>query len=286
MVRSLVPVSVRAPGEANMRENRVSAVLADLPVHVADPVERLAAVQAELQALKTAHEAKAGEALVALGRYTPFPLLSWWVRLVFGLPQREIVTVTTNVPGPRQPLYAMGRRLVEILPYVPIATTVRTGVCDHSYCGSVTFGITGDFTASPDLDVLARGIESACRNSWPPPSATSEPRSPHVDFGSGPAVRRPPRRGPGTRRSRWSAGPGCSHSSAKVRVRISLASGSCRASLFASRERVDQVDPVSQDQRRRGDGPALVDGRGDGPEQDAVQHGGDFVRVRCGRADE
>ena len=78
---------------------------------------------------------------------------------MFGLPQREIVTVTTNVPGPRQPLYAMGRRLVEILPYVPIATTVRTGVALTTYCGSLTFGITGDFTASPDLDVLAHGIE-------------------------------------------------------------------------------------------------------------------------------
>jgi WS/DGAT/MGAT family acyltransferase len=159
MVRSLVPVSVRAPGEESIYENRVSAVLADLPVHIADPVERMTAVQAELQALKTAREALLGEALVGLGRYTPFPLASWWVRLLFGLPQREIVTVTTNVPGPQQPLYGMGRRLREIIPYVPIATTVRTGIAIFSYCGNVTFGITGDFTANPDLDVLAHGIE-------------------------------------------------------------------------------------------------------------------------------
>ena len=52
MVRSLVPVSVRAPGEENVYENQVSAILADLPVHVADPAERLAAVQAELRTLK------------------------------------------------------------------------------------------------------------------------------------------------------------------------------------------------------------------------------------------
>ena len=161
MIRSLVPVSVRAPGEENIYENRVSALLADLPVHVADPVERLAAVRAELQALKAADEAKAGEALIALGRLTPFPLLPWPVRLAFRLPQREIVTVTTNVPGPRQPLYGLGRKLVEIIPYVPIATTVRTGIAIFSYCGSVTFGITGDFAASPDLDVLARGIEDS-----------------------------------------------------------------------------------------------------------------------------
>jgi WS/DGAT/MGAT family acyltransferase len=159
MVRSLVPVSVRAPGEENVYENQVSAVLADLPVHIADPVERLAAVQAELLALKTSKEAAAGEALTTVGRYTPFPVASWWVRLGFGLPQRDIVTVTTNVPGPQQPLYGMGRRIVEIIPYVPIATTLRTGVSIFSYCGTVTFGITGDFATSPDLGVLAHGIE-------------------------------------------------------------------------------------------------------------------------------
>jgi WS/DGAT/MGAT family acyltransferase len=161
MVRSLVPVSVRSAGEESIYENRVSALLADLPVHVADPVERLAAVQAELKALKAADEAKAGEALIALGRLTPFPLLPWPVKLAFKLPQREIVTVTTNVPGPRQPLYGMGRKLLEIIPYVPIATTVRTGIAIFSYCDSVTFGITGDFASSPDLDVLARGIEDS-----------------------------------------------------------------------------------------------------------------------------
>ena len=159
MVRSLVPVSVRAPGTENVYENQVSALLADLPVHVADPVERLAAVQAELGALKTAREAVAGEALTALGSYTPFPLASLGSRLAFGLPQRDIVTVTTNVPGPRQPLYGMGRRVLEIIPYVPIATTLRTGVSIFTYCGNVTFGITGDFATSPDLDVLAEGIE-------------------------------------------------------------------------------------------------------------------------------
>ena len=159
MVRSLVPVSVRAPGAESVYDNQVSALLADLPVHVADPVERLAAVRSELTTLKESKEAMLGEALTSLGRFTPFPFASWWSRLAFGLPQREIVTVTTNVPGPRQPLYGMGRRLLEIIPYVPIATTLRTGISIFTYCGNVTFGITGDFAANPDLDVLAHGIE-------------------------------------------------------------------------------------------------------------------------------
>jgi WS/DGAT/MGAT family acyltransferase len=159
MVRSLVPVSVRARGEESVYGNQVSAVLADLPVDIADPEERLAAVRTELEDLKASKEHMAGEALVALGGYTLYPLASWWVRLALGLPQQDIVTVTTNVPGPGQQLYGMGRRLLDIIPYVPIATRVRIGVSIFSYNGNVTFGITGDFAANPDLDVLAQGIE-------------------------------------------------------------------------------------------------------------------------------
>ena len=74
MVPSLVPVSLRAPGEEDIYENRVSVLMADLPVHLADPAERLAAVRTELADLKASKEAAAGEALVALGRLTPYPL--------------------------------------------------------------------------------------------------------------------------------------------------------------------------------------------------------------------
>jgi WS/DGAT/MGAT family acyltransferase len=159
MVPSLVPVSLRAAGEENIYENRVSVLVADLPVQLAEPRQRLEAVRAELSALKASNEASAGQALIALGQLTPYPLASMAVRLAYLLPQRAIVTVTTNVPGPRQPLYAMGRKLVEIMPYVPIATTLRTGIAIFSYCDTLTFGITGDYDSTPDLEVLARGIE-------------------------------------------------------------------------------------------------------------------------------
>jgi len=159
MVRSLVPVSTRAPGQENIYDNRVSAVLADLPVHIDDPEERLAAVRAGLEVLRASKEEILGEEVASLFGYSLYPLASWWVRTALGLSTRDVVTVTTNVPGPGQPLYGMGRRLLEIIPYVPIAAAVRTGVAIFSYCGDLTFGITGDFAASPDLDVLARGIE-------------------------------------------------------------------------------------------------------------------------------
>jgi WS/DGAT/MGAT family acyltransferase len=159
MVPSLVPVSVRQPGEESIYTNRVSALVADLPVDRSDPVERLSAVVSQMTDLKASSESEAGEAFVGLRRHAPFALASLFVRVALAIPQREIVTITTSVPGPQFPLYALGRRLVEIIPYVPIATTLRTGVCIFSYNGKVTFGITGDYDTTPDLDVLAHGIE-------------------------------------------------------------------------------------------------------------------------------
>ena len=72
-VRTLVPVSVRAPGEESIRDNRVSLLLADLPVHVLDPVERLVVVRERLTQLKEQHEAEAGVAVLAVAGIEPFP---------------------------------------------------------------------------------------------------------------------------------------------------------------------------------------------------------------------
>ena len=158
-VRTLVPVSIRPPGTEDVRGNQVSLLLAELPVQLADPEERLVAVRAELTRLKAEHEAEAGAAVLDLAGLEPFLVSALPVRMAAHLPQRSVVTVTTNVPGPREPLYALGRRLLEIVPYVPIASTLRFGVAIFSYCGQLTVGVTGDFDGAADVWTLARGIE-------------------------------------------------------------------------------------------------------------------------------
>lgn len=159
-VRSLVPVAVRTGDDEGICANRISLMLAFLPIDIADPVERLAAVHAHLAALKASREAEAGAAMTTLAEHEPFPPISWGIRLASHLPQRSIVTVTTNVPGPRRPLYVLGRRMLEILPYVPIAVRLRTGVAILTYCGQVAFGVTSDYGSTPEAEALARAIEA------------------------------------------------------------------------------------------------------------------------------
>ena len=43
-------------------------------------------------------------------------------------------------------------------PYVPIGDNVRISVAIFSYLDRFTFGITADYDAVPDLDILADGI--------------------------------------------------------------------------------------------------------------------------------
>jgi diacylglycerol O-acyltransferase len=158
-IRSLVPVSVRAPGEESIRDNRVSSMLADLPVEIADPLERLAAVRELFGRLKAEHEADAGAALVRIAGHEPFGTVATGLRLAWHVPQPFVTTVTTNVPGPPVPLYALGRRCTEIIPYVPIASRLRLGIAIFTYAGQLTFGVTGDYDTAADVWRLAEAIE-------------------------------------------------------------------------------------------------------------------------------
>lgn len=163
VIRSLVPVSTRAPDQHGRCDNRVSLLLLELPVEVDDPVERLAEVAARMAALKASHMIDAGEAVTALGNRWPAPLVQYgtraYARYAHRHPQRNVNTVTTNVPGPQFPLFALGRRLRHLLPYVPIAEGVRYGVAIMSYDGRLAFGLTGDWDGGRDLDVLRAGID-------------------------------------------------------------------------------------------------------------------------------
>ena len=165
VVRTLVPVSVRprdtsgkAVGDGTF-ENKVSAMFAELPVSIEDPLERLRVVSEQMTGLKESKQAVAGEALTSLSGFAPPELLALGTRVFSRLPQRNVNTVTTNVPGPQIPLYAAGRRMLKAYPYVPLAGHVRVGVAIFSYDGAVNYGVTGDYDTAPDIDVLCRGIE-------------------------------------------------------------------------------------------------------------------------------
>lgn len=158
-LRTLVPVSVRGNEAAGMADNRVSAMLPFLPVEKDDPIEQLRAVHRRLTRAKGSGQREAGAIFVVATNVVPFPLTAWAVRALTRLPQRGVVTLATNVPGPRQRLRILGREVLHVLPVPPIALGLRTGVAMVSYADELAFGIIADYDATPDVEEIARGIE-------------------------------------------------------------------------------------------------------------------------------
>jgi diacylglycerol O-acyltransferase / wax synthase len=162
-VRTMVPVSLRTSAERGRTDNRVAAVFVDLPVAEPDPVRRLELISAATKDAKASGEQVATAALIGLTGVTPAMFVGLALRSVTGLVQRAgqrfVSTVTTNVPGPQEPWYLLGRRLLAAYPYVPIGAGLRTGIAIFSYDGRLTFGVTADYDTTPDVDMLAGGIK-------------------------------------------------------------------------------------------------------------------------------
>lgn len=157
IVRAMVPVSVRSADERGVPSNRVSAVPVDLPCGEADPLRRLHLVREQMDGLKSRGQAAGLDAFVKLFGGAP-ALLAAAARAALRLRQPVIHTIVTNVPGPAFPLYAMGRRMLEIDPYIPITAGLRVAVGVVSYDGALSFGLTADRDAVPDLETLCAGI--------------------------------------------------------------------------------------------------------------------------------
>jgi diacylglycerol O-acyltransferase / wax synthase len=162
VVRNLVPVSMRPPGD-DSSENRISGMLGHLPVGVADPVDRLATVRAGV-----AHGREVGTPVIAaallglVDRAVPAAVQDVAVAAVGRTaPAWFIDTLTTNVPGPQFPVYLCGWRVLAMYPLIPVAghTCITTGI--FSYDGTLNIGVTGDADEAGDVAVLARGISCA-----------------------------------------------------------------------------------------------------------------------------
>ncbi len=152
-------------------------MIAELPVGIDDPIERLGAIRAQMDGLKESKQAVAGEVLTSLSGLRAVDAARARVRASrCGIPQRNVNTVTTNVPGPQHQLYACGRPMLEAFPFVPLASSVRVGVAIFSYNGMLNYGVTGDYDTAPDISVLvqrrrgrhdraaqARGVDARAR---------------------------------------------------------------------------------------------------------------------------
>ena len=155
----MVPISVRAEDEHGALGNRVSAMMAPLPVWCEDPIERLRVVTTTMGDLKSSKQAVGASLLTEVTDFAPPTIAAQAARLQSR--QRFFNLVVTNVPGPQFPLYLLGRELQDVFPMVPLAKNQAVCFALMSYNGRVNFGLTADYDAMPDLDQLAGDLEAS-----------------------------------------------------------------------------------------------------------------------------
>jgi diacylglycerol O-acyltransferase / wax synthase len=163
-VRAMVPVSVRARARNRTQVpagNSISAYLVDLPVAEEDPLARLAVLTEAMQVHKRSGVAVGAAALIGLVGLAPPIVHSLGARLASQFSSSFYNVLVTNVPGPPRPLYAMGARMLDMFPVVPLAGGQAVAIGITSYDGGVHYGLTADRDALPDVDVLAAALDDS-----------------------------------------------------------------------------------------------------------------------------
>jgi hypothetical protein len=157
----MVPVSVRARGQAGDVGNRVAPAFIDLPVGRMTPATRVRRIRRATAELKASAMAVGADSIIALGAYAPPALHATAARLVsrghwFNL-------VVSNIPAPQVPLYMAGARLLASYPAMPLGEDSGLSIACTSLGGTMAFGLTADWDAVPDIGLLAAGIDRSLR---------------------------------------------------------------------------------------------------------------------------
>ena len=158
-LRAMVPMNIRDAADQLTLGNRVWSIFAVLPVAEPDVLRCHRRMVEETQALKAGRMARGSGTLLDLTALAPPVLHATLARSLFAT--RLFNVTITNVPGPRQTLYAFGAPMVEVIPLVPLAAEHAVGVAIFSYGGNLVFGLSADRESVPDLDVMADGIAEA-----------------------------------------------------------------------------------------------------------------------------
>jgi diacylglycerol O-acyltransferase / wax synthase len=141
-----VAASVRAPGSASQAGNLVGILLVPVPVGEEDPIRRLE------QIARATAERKRLPPYQPAARFLQRAMIRTMNR------QRRINLLMSNLPGPPQPLYFAGAKILELFQIGVVQGNVAVQVGALSYAGQLNLDIVADANLVPDLTVFANGM--------------------------------------------------------------------------------------------------------------------------------
>lgn len=161
-VRAMVPLGVLDEQAAQTSLGvQVAGHLLSLPVGEPNPIVRLHQVSYALKAHKETGKAVAASRLVSLPGFSSTTFHVLGARVADSQAALPYQLVVTNVPGPQEPVYAAGARLVETYPVLPLREPRALAIGVTSYDGGVFYGVNADRDAVGDADTLAQCLDDA-----------------------------------------------------------------------------------------------------------------------------
>lgn len=165
-MRAMAPVSVRTDDQKGTAGNQVSGMMVSLASDLADPIERLVAVRESTHNSKEFTQAVGARTLTDYSQFIPGGLAALAARNSsrFGAAQRgnpAVNAVVTNVPGPREPLYFDGARLVTLVGMGPVGDGMGLIHPITSYCNELIIAATSCREMMPDPGFYGQCIEDA-----------------------------------------------------------------------------------------------------------------------------
>jgi WS/DGAT/MGAT family acyltransferase len=178
-----VPISLREEGntEAN---NQVFGMICSIATNIENPRERLEAIIAQsTKSKEMSHPLRAFMPQVSNVSMLGAPIMVQIMALLYSrsdlsnvLPPSANITVS-NVPGPRQTLYAAGAELLHIFPVSISTHGIALNITVQSYRDQLDFGFIAGANIIPHVqvmcDMLPREFEALEAAFLPPQSMTS-----------------------------------------------------------------------------------------------------------------
>jgi diacylglycerol O-acyltransferase / wax synthase len=155
-----VPISLREEGNADTN-NQVFGMICSIATNVEDPKTRLETIIAQsTKSKEMSHPLRALMPQVSNISMLGTPILVQILALLYGrsnlsdvLPPAANITVS-NVPGPRQTLYAAGAELLHIFPVSISTHGIALNITVQSYRDQLDFGFIAGANIIPHVQVL------------------------------------------------------------------------------------------------------------------------------------
>jgi diacylglycerol O-acyltransferase len=158
------PISLRDAGDSGGKGNVLFGRLQALGTDIADPLERLATIAASTAGSRSESGHSTRTQLIELVGTVPTALLGVAAKAANVLPLSGPTvanTTVTNVPGPAEPIFFSGARLLRAAGLGPLIGGVNLIHVVASYNGTLSIGATADRNALPDPAIYAECMEHA-----------------------------------------------------------------------------------------------------------------------------